>query len=143
MAKISKAGLELIKKSEGCRLAAYKDPIGIVTIGYGHVSSSVKLGQVITQHQADEILASDLERFEAGVDRLCPGLSPGQFSALVSFAFNLGLTAFANSTLRKKVLKNDFAGAALEFGKWVKAGGKVLPGLVTRRAAERALFEAT
>lgn len=134
-------GINLIKKHEGCRLQAYLCPAGVPTIGYGH-TRDVKLGQRITQHQADVILESDLEIYEEGVEHLTRMRPPkeNQFAALVSFAFNLGVTRLASSTLMKKYLKGDVQGAADEFPKWVKAGGKVLPGLVKRRAEERALF---
>lgn len=135
------AGLALIKKFEGCKLQAYLCPAGVPTIGWGH-TRDVKLGQRITQHQADVILESDLDVYEENVAELCPGTNENQFSALVSFAYNLGVTNLGSSTLRKKYLRGDLAGAAAEFGKWVKAKGQVLPGLVARRAAERALFEA-
>lgn len=139
--KINDAGLAIIKKFEGCKLKAYKCPAGVWTIGYGH-TGDVKPGQVITQHQADTILDYDVEKFEEGVTTLLSNLKPtaNQFSALVSFAFNLGITALANSTLLKKYRAGDLEGAGKEFGKWVKAAGKVLPGLVKRRAEEAALF---
>lgn len=140
--KINAAGLALIKAFEGCNLAAYKCPAGIYTIGYGHTGPSVKAGQVITQHQADVILESDLEIFEHGVTRAIVGfeMTPNQFSALVSFAFNVGVAAFARSHLRLLVISGDIAGAANEFKRWVRGGGKVLPGLVRRRLAEKTLF---
>lgn len=141
MRKINAAGLDLIKKFEGCRLKAYLDAVSVPTIGYGHIQD-VKMGQVITQHQADIILASDIEIYEERVDNLLGRLAvtSNQFSALVAFAFNLGITALANSTLMKRLKGDDATAAQAEFGKWVKAGGKVLPGLVKRRAAEAALF---
>ncbi len=139
--KISAAGTDLIRKFEGCRLKAYLDAVGVPTIGFGH-TVDVKLGQVITQHQADTILASDLEIYEDGVNELFKGvtLTQGQFDALVSFSFNLGVTRLAASTLRKKMQRGDVQGAADEFLKWSRAGGNVLAGLVKRRAAERAMF---
>lgn len=138
--KTNKAGVDLIKRWEGLRLETYSCPAGVPTIGYGHTGASVLPGSKITEHQADVILAADLEKFEAGVDRMAPGLPGNEFSALVSFAFNLGLAALERSTLLKKVLAGDKAGAGAEFMKWTYAAGKVLPGLVKRRAAERALF---
>lgn len=138
--KTNARGVALIKASEQCRLQSYLCPAGIPTIGYGHTGPETKLGQRITQHQAAEILASDLERFEASVSTLCPGVTECQFAALVSFAFNVGVTSLANSTLRKKLQQGDVPGAADEFLKWTHAAGKVLPGLEIRRAAERALF---
>lgn len=140
--KLNKAGIDLVKTSEGCRLDAYQDAIGVWTIGYGHTGSSVKPGQKISQHEADVILASDLEKFAEGVDELTSkvGLTDNQFAACVSFAFNVGVTRFASSTLYKKLCRGDAAGAAEEFLKWTLAGGQRLAGLEKRREAERALF---
>jgi lysozyme len=139
--KINAAGIELIKRHEGLRLAAYLCPANVWTIGYGH-TGDVKPEHRITEHQADVLLAYDLERFEQCVSRVTDrvDLTENQFSALVSFAFNVGVEAFNRSTLRKFVLGCDWEGAAREFDKWVHAGGRVLPGLVKRRADERALF---
>lgn len=141
---INRAGLDLIRNSEGVRLQAYPDP-GTNgdpwTIGYGHTGPEVHKGMVITQLQADNYLAADLMRFEDGVSALVTRkISDNQFAALVSFAYNLGLGNLKASTLLKCTNAGNFADAALEFGKWTKAAGKVLPGLVKRRAAEAALF---
>jgi lysozyme len=137
---ISQKGIDLIKSFEGCHLKAYKDPIGILTIGVGH-TGNVKEGQVITQAQADDILRKDLKRFVEGVEELVKvTISQSQFDALVSFAFNVGLGNLEKSTLLKLVNKRDFSGASLEFLKWDKADGKVLKGLTKRREAERKLF---
>jgi lysozyme len=137
---ISQAGVDLIKSYEGCRLSAYLDAVSIPTIGYGHTGPEVELGQTISQDEADVLLLQDLQRFCQGVDRLAPGATQNQFDALVSFAYNLGLGSLQSSTLLRKYLTNDVAGAADEFLKWDKAAGKVLLGLAKRRAAERALF---
>lgn len=141
--KTSQAGLDLIKRWESLRLDAYLCPAGIPTIGYGH-TGDVKLGQRITEHQADAILSVDVSRVEPEVERLAPGATQGEFDALVSFAFNLGVFALAKSDLLRKYRAGDKAGAAAEFAKWCHArvAGKmtVLPGLVKRRAAEAALF---
>lgn len=139
--KTSPAGLNLIKQSEALRLDAYFDAVGIPTIGYGH-TGDVKPGDHITEHQADAILSVDLDGFERGVSDLTKGLTltQGQFDALVSFAFNVGLQALQNSTLLRKLRQGDAIGAAAEFDKWNHAGGKVLPGLTHRRAQEKALF---
>jgi len=139
--KTSDAGTTLVKSSEGLKLIAYKCPAGIWTNGYGHTGPDVTPGQVITQVQADALLARDLERFEAGVARLVQvHLSQNQFDALVSFSFNLGLGALQGSTLLRLLNAGDYAGAAAQFPRWNKAGGKELPGLTRRRAAEQALF---
>ncbi len=139
--KINQAGYDLIKRWEGCELKAYLCPANVWTIGYGH-TEGVHKGQVITLHQAEVILESDLEKYEEGVTKMLGGLkvTANQFSALVSFAFNLGITALANSTLLKMLKAGNHKAAAEQFGRWVKAGGKTLPGLVKRRAAEMALF---
>jgi lysozyme len=126
--------------NEGCRLEAYRCPSGIWTIGWGHVSDA-KEHQVITQHQADVILEFDLHHFELGVENLAPKANGNQFSALVSFAFNLGVGALQGSTLLKFFLAGAPLSAAEQFSRWVHDGkGDVLPGLVRRRAQERALF---
>ena len=140
--QISKAGLDLIKQFEGLYLNAYRCPAGVPTIGYGH-TAGVAMGQTITQQQADDYLRRDVRQFERAVARLVTvPLTQGQFDALVSFAFNLGEGALAQSTLLRLLNAGDYAGAAAQFDRWNKAGGRVLPGLVRRRAAERALFEA-
>ncbi len=136
---ISQAGINLIKQFEGCRLTAYKDAVGVVTIGYGHTPS--KLGTTITQEQAEQLLKEDLKKFEEGVLELVKvPLNQNQFDALVSFSFNLGIGALACSTLLKKLNAKQYQEAANEFSKWVNAGGKPLPGLVKRRQAEKELF---
>lgn len=130
---------QIIKESESLRLEAYKCPAGIWTIGYGH-TGDVSDGQRITAHQAEAILEFDLSSFEEGVGKLAPKANANQFSAMVSLAFNVGLTAFAKSTLLKEHLAGRHMNAAVEFGKWTHGGGKVLPGLVKRRAREAALY---
>jgi lysozyme len=94
-----------------------------------------------TIEEADAVLAKDLERFIRGVSKYCPVItSQGQLDALVSFSFNLGLGTLQRSTLRQKHNRGDYEGAAEEFLKYTKAGGKILKGLVTRRKDERALY---
>lgn len=139
--KVSKKCLEFIKAREGCRLTAYVCPAGVLTIGYGHTGPDVKRGQKITAEQADALLLADLAGFEKGVLRLLGSTpAPGQFDALVSFAFNLGLAALAGSTLLKKFKVGNYSGAADQFLRWVYADGKLLPGLQKRREAERLMF---
>lgn len=143
--QINAAGLALIKEFEGLRTTAYKDPVGIWTIGYGHTSMAgpptVYEGMTITAAEAEDILQQDLDLFERGVSNaLTITTSDNQFSAMVSFSFNVGLTAYRNSTLLKKHNAGDFAGAADEFLRWVWADGQILPGLERRRRAERALY---
>lgn len=136
-------GLALLKRCEGCRLEAYQDAIGVWTIGWGH-TEDVQPGQKISQHQADVMLQSDLEIYEQGVEKLLWGIpvTEAQFDALVCFAYNVGLANLGRSTLLKRLRGGDAAGAAAEFLKWTRAGGKILPGLVKRRQAESDLFRA-
>jgi lysozyme len=94
----------------------------------------------ITEAEAEKLLRDDLARFENGVSKLAPQASDNQFAAMVSLAFNVGLANFGGSTLLKKHNAGDCAGAADEFKRWNRAGGKVLPGLVTRRAKEALLY---
>ncbi|MCW0320093.1 lysozyme [Pantoea dispersa] len=136
----SNNGINLIKRFEGLRLEAYRDSVGIPTIGYGH-THGVKMGDVITGAQADDFLREDLKVAELTINTNAKvKLTQGQFDALASFVFNLGSGNFVKSTLLKKLNTGDYAGVADEFGKWVNAGGKKLPGLVKRRAAEREVF---
>ena len=135
----------LVKRFEGCRLESYPDP-GTGgdpwTIGYGATGASIHKGVVWSQAQADDRLTHDLASFADGVSKLL-GNAPttqNQFDALTSFAFNVGLENLAGSTLLKKHRAEDYAGAATEFAKWTHAAGKTLPGLITRRAAEAALY---
>ncbi len=139
--KINDAGLNLIKQSEGLELEAYVCPAGVLTIGYG-TTKDVYAGQRITQAEAEAFLRRDVERFEQAVRELVKvPLTSNQFSALVSFVYNVGEGAFADSTLLKKLNERDYQGAAEQFLRWVKGdGGESLPGLVTRREAERKLF---
>ena len=130
----------LIKHFEGCRLAAYRDAVGVWTIGYGQ-TEGVHEGMTITQIEAEAMLKQALaDKYVPGVQRLFGPLEQHQADALVSFAYNLGVGALQKSTLRKKILAGDLAGAADEFLKWHFAGGKSLAGLRRRRAAERARF---
>lgn len=139
--KTSQKGIDLIKSSEGLRLEAYKDSVGVATIGFGHTGPDVQMGQKITAAEAELLLTVDLGKFEKGVTSLVKvGINQNQFDSLVSFSYNLGLGNLGSSTLLKKLNLGDYAGAAAEFTKWTKAGGVSLPGLVKRRAAEKALF---
>lgn len=146
---INAAGLRIIKDFEGCRLTAYPDPgtggepftIGIGTTVYPD-GRKVRKGDTITQAQADAYLAHDLAQFENAVAKLVgDNATDNQFSALVSFAYNVGVGALRTSTLLRKHNEGDYAGARAEFGKWVNAGGKRMPGLVRRRAAEAKLYQ--
>lgn len=139
--KISPDGLELIKRHEGLRLKAYRCPGGKWTIGYGH-TKDVRRGMVIARVHADRFLKEDVQDAEEAVNRLVEvPLTQGQFDALASFVFNLGVGAFSRSTLLKKLNAGDHRGAAGEFERWVYSNKRRLLGLVVRREDERALFE--
>jgi lysozyme len=145
--KISKQGIELIKKFEGLKLKPYLCSAGVPTIGYGNTfyenGVKVKLSDpAISQERADQLLGFTLASFEKYVDSFCrDDISQSQFDALVSFCFNLGPNSLKSSTLLKKVNANPIdESIRLEFGKWTKAGGRVLKGLVTRRNAEADLY---
>lgn len=139
--QINAAGLALIKNSEGLRLSSYADAAGVWTVGYGHTGNDVTPGMTISQTRAEELLRSDLARFELGVAATVKvPVSANQFAALVSLAYNIGLTAFGSSTLLRKLNAGDAAGAAEQFGQWTYAGGRSLAGLVARRQKERDLF---
>lgn len=142
--KINQEGIDLIKLFESLKLKAYLDPVGVLTIGYGTTridGKPVKIGTTITEKQAEEYLMKDLIVFEKCVsDTITVTLNENQFSALVSFVYNLGCGSLKKSTLAKRLNRGDY-NVDDEFGKWVKAGGKVLAGLVRRREAEKNLFE--
>lgn len=155
--KVSQKCVEMIKHHEGVRTKPYQCPALLWTVGVGHVivpeHGRLKLeerrnlpipdgwNRVVPMGEVDDILKKDLARFESGVSRLCPvSLTQGQFDALVSFSFNVGLGNLQRSTIRMKVNRGDMDGAAEAFLDWTKAGGKVLKGLVNRRNDERALF---
>lgn len=165
--KLSKVGEELMHRYEGFRNKPYLCPAHIWTIGYGHVlyQEQIRLPMVRTpdkyegvirkeyplkaednrvwsKEEIDELFRADVASFERGVLRLVPGVvgRQGSFDALVSFAFNAGLGNLQRSTIRMKANRGEWEEAAEAFMVWTKGGGKVLPGLVKRREAERALF---
>jgi GH24 family phage-related lysozyme (muramidase) len=148
--KVSQAGIDLIHSFESLRLQAYPDPgssNGLpVTIGWGSTSDlqgrPIKLGDNWTRAQADAKFAQDLERFEVGVAEAI-GDAPttqGQYDALVSLAYNIGLAAFRKSTLLRLHKAGDYDGARAQFARWTLNDGRKLNGLVRRRAAEAALY---
>lgn len=138
--RTSDRGLSLIKSFEGLRLQAYQDAVGVWTIGYG-ATRGVKAGMAISKDQAERMLVNDVQRFEPDIDRLVKvPLSQNQWDALMSFVYNLGAANLESSTLLRLLNQGDYAGAADQFPRWNRAGGKVLQGLVKRRAAERAMF---
>jgi lysozyme len=145
-------GLELIKKYEGCNLKAYKCPAGVLTIGYGNTrylnGEPVREGDVITQEEADALFKKTLDNFEYQVkliigDRLKTILPESAISALVSLAYNIGITAFGKSTLLKviKQNKNNLRDIEFQWLRWNKAGGVILNGLTKRREEEFAIYK--
>lgn len=144
--KVSAAGVSLTKSAEGCALTAYPDPASggaPFTAGWGHTGSDVKPGMTVTQAQADAWLEYDLARSAQIVNSLVHvHLNQNQFDALVDFVFNVGAGNFRSSTLLRLLNAGNFAAAADQFCRWTQAAGKTMPGLVKRRAAERALFVA-
>lgn len=166
--RINAPGLDLIKSFEGLHdgdpstptLEPRLCPAGVWTVGWGHALTAdgrPLRGEAdraaamdewrrlwpagMTPADAEALLRQDLATVETGIVRLCPvPLTDAQFSALVSLAYNIGLDALAGSTLRRLLLAGDITGAADQFPRWCRAGGRMLPGLVRRRAAERALF---
>lgn len=149
MMRVSPAGQWSIKRLEGCKLKAYRDGGGVLTIGYGHTGAEVKAGTVWLQIQANYTFEHDLQRVEDGVNRLVKvELSQSQFDALCSFAYNVGLDededtkaeGLGDSTLLRLLNTGDYIGAAKEFLKWDHDGGKVVEGLTRRRKAEHDLF---
>jgi lysozyme len=140
MSSINAAGLALIKRHEGLRLDAYLCPAGVLTIGYGH-TGDVRPLQRITQQEADALLLNDVARFEKGVSALVVApLNDNQFSALVCFAFNIGLGALAASTLLSLLNRGWYQQVPAQFMRWTKAGGCELQGLIKRRRDETFLW---
>lgn len=151
--RTSAHGIAVMHYFESCKLTAYPDPGSKDgrpwTIGWGHTGPEVRKGLAWTQAQADAAFVEDLRKLEQGVLSLVKvPVTQGQFDALVSFAYNVGLDIDADtiakglgdSTLLRKLNARDYDGAALEFRKWNKNDGKVMRGLVRRRAAEECLF---
>lgn len=151
MIEVPKAAIELAKRFEGferkvkrgVEIAAipYICPAGYWTIGYGHLCDSKH--PPITEAEAEVYLAHDLQTALAATLRYCPVLATepeGRLAAIVDFTFNLGTGRLQTSTLRRRINQRDWVGARHELRRWVYGGGKVLPGLVTRRDAERALI---
>lgn len=164
--KLSHAGAELMHRYEGCRNRPYLCPAHIWTIGYGHVlyqqqirlpmvkkdGESVQIrkeypleegdNRVWSKEEINQLFATDVASFERGVLRLVPTVAgkQGAFDAMVSFAFNAGLGNLQRSQIRIKANRGEWQAAADALMDWTKGGGKVLPGLVKRREAERSLF---
>jgi lysozyme len=133
-----------VPQFEGMILRGYRDPIGIVTACAGHTATAV-LGKPYTREECERLLNDDLAMHAAGVLQCSPILgrpeNVHERAAVVSFAFNVGTAAYCKSTMARKFNAGDMAGGCAEFPKWIYAGGKVLPGLVKRRATERAICE--
>jgi GH24 family phage-related lysozyme (muramidase) len=146
MQRVTASGVELIKRFEGKRLTAYRDAVGVWTIGYGHTAMAgapdVKAGMLITEAEAATILSRDVNMFAVQVQRMITQpIGDSQFSALVSFAYNVGLGNFAGSSVLKAVNAGQFDAVGRRLALWNKAGGRVLAGLTRRRAAEALLFQ--
>ena len=148
--KLSEKGRAFIQDFEKCRLMPYKDGGGVWTVGWGHTGAGCRPGFEITQDQADAFFEDDVAHFEKGVlDLVMVPITQGQFDALVSFAFNVGLDqdedtkaeGLGDSTLLKKLNAGDLTGVAIEWVKWNKDNGKVVNGLTRRRIAELEMFE--
>ena len=146
MRRMTDEGLDLIKLYEGYSSSPYLCPANHWTIGYGGIWGMV-VKSVTVDHpdinadQADYLLRRDVKKSEMAVLRhIRVPLEDGQFNALCSFVFNLGSGALQSSTLRRKINRGDYIGAANEFPRWVFAGGRKLKGLVRRREHERLMF---
>lgn len=141
--KLSQRGIDLIKQFEGYSSKAYPDPAtggAPWTIGYG-TTKGVKPGMIITAEQAEKMLRDDVAKFESGVSSLVTApTTQGQFDAMVSLAYNIGLGNFGKSTLLKKHNARCYTCAADQFRVWNRANGKVMNGLTKRRAAEREVY---
>lgn len=139
---MSREGLQILRYFEGVRLTAYRDMVGVLTIGYGHTGPDVHEGMTITLERAEELLQQRLAReFVPGVlAAITRSMKQCELDAMVDLAYNVGVAAFQGSTLVRKFNAGDTAGAADEFLRWDKAGGKSVLGLRRRRAADRARF---
>ena len=145
IAKIGAAAAALVVSTvafyEGTVLRTYRDPIGIVTACTGHTGPELRMGQTFTKEQCTEMLYVDLLKHAQALECVKRPMSDGQKAAFLSFSFNVGNGAFCSSTLVRKANARDMPGACAELSRWTYAGGKQLPGLVNRRAAERKLCE--
>jgi lysozyme len=137
--KISHQGLELLMAREGKRNTAYVDSVGVLTIGYGHTGPDVHAGTVWTDAQIESAFARDLERFEQAVnDAVKVPIPQHAFDALVSFAYNVGVTAFSTSTLVRMINAGNTMEAANQFNRW-----HIPPEITSRRNGEREQFKGT
>jgi lysozyme len=141
MTNESECGVNLIKQFEGCKLKAYHDQGGVLTVGYGHTGVDVYEGMTITQEQADALLEQDLKATQNAIDRLVNvPLTNNQNGALLSFVYNIGQGNFKKSTLLKRLNAGQFEMAAAQFPAWDKVNGLTNTGLLRRRIAEKELF---
>lgn len=143
--QVTQKGIELIKEFEGFRRTAYLCPANVWTIGYGSTfypdGRRVQRGETISKQEAEELLKITVNDFAKEVDKLVTvPINDNQFSALVSLSFNIGVTAFRNSTLLRVLNQRNYQEASNQFLRWNRAGGRVLAGLTRRREAERRLF---
>lgn len=145
MREVNSAGRALIVRFEGVKLSRYDDGIGFATIGIGHkITPEDDIGDTITQEQCEQLFEEDLSHAAREVERLVKvDLTDNQFSALVSFVFNLGAPDFGRSTLLKLLNAGDFQGTSKQFDKWIFAGLEISNGLIARRDAEKKLFLTT
>lgn len=144
--ELNQATIDLIKSFEGWRATAYKDAVGVLTIGYGHTNAAgepkVTPGMTITKAYGEYVLRKDLKKYADAISfQVKVPLNPNQFGALVSWCYNVGPGNTGKSTLIKKLNKGDYKSVPSELAKWNKAGGKTLNGLVRRRKAEADLFQ--
>ena len=132
-----KVALDLIRRWEGCKLAAYQCNAGVWTIGWGSTGQGIAKGVKWTQEQADKRLHDDLRRFAGGVfAAVSRPATPSQLGAMISLAYNIGIGAFRSSTLLRKFNAGDVSGAGDQFLRWNRARGKVIQGLTNRRRDE-------
>ena len=133
----------LIKEFEGLQLIPYLCPAGILTVGYGTTGAGVIAGVPWTKEECEERMMADVQRFVTGTLELCPILATddNKLSAIADFSYNLGLGRLHTSTLRDRVNAQDWSAVKLELMRWTRGGGKILPGLVRRRAAECVLID--
>ena len=131
----------LVMLYEGTVLRSYRDPIGIITACVGHTGPELRMGQKYTRQQCEDMLYGDLLKHTAALDCIKQPMADEQKAAFLSFDFNVGNKAFCDSTLARKANAGDMPGACAELSRWTRAGGRELPGLVKRRAAERELCE--
>lgn len=142
---VNQETVDLIKGFEGWRAKAYRDAVGVLTIGYGHTTAAgapeVKAGMTITLAEGEAILRTDLRKYAKAItEQVKVPLNANQFGALVSWCYNVGPGNTAKSTLIKKLNRGEYGAVPAELMKWTKAGGKQLAGLVRRRKAEGQLF---